>query len=754
MSKRATGQQLTRENYKLESDDDGISEPSVMASSEQMSKRKIAMPKRKMKLSTSNIATQENSYANSFSNVLKGNGAQATSSKSEENAKLIALNQQFKDKINGVLSTDPCTDLTSIIEKYNQYISCIFKVESTINTVSTVPVDQKPVNPFANAQFKPTASLPVATSAVSTPPAFKELESTKTIANDDVEMNSSSDEKDNDVKIQGPQFTINSNPIKSDSVFSFGKKKVEVKDDSDSESDIEIKGPSFNFTGSIKDNVFKLKKDERSELPKSEPHISAQDETANSISKEDAKPAFSFNQTASTLNAGTKSAFTFASTAANSEKNTNVKPTSAFSFGVVKAKEESTEPKETAKLSFGFNQNVAEDDAEKTSIKPQFTFGSVTNPTEKTIEAPKSAFTFGATSTNAEAGSDVPKTAFSFTQSKPSEQPSSEAPKPAFSFGNTNTATENKSEATKSAFNFGNLGSDSGKSEEVEKKSAFSFSTTNSTTNSNIEAPKSAFSFSSTKHEDAKDQDSTTKPKFSFNIGNSATENAASPPSFSFGKPAGTQDNDSAKKPAFTFGVSASTGVSTPSFSFGNTKSDNGKIPPSGGFKFSLPFEQKTGSSKPAITETLINEEQPSKTETNEESEKADGVDTSKPIDLQNGEEDENVLFSQRSKLMVFNPETKAYDSKGVGEMKLLQRKDNSGKVRLLCRSDGMGNILLNTSVIKSFKYTALSETAENLVKVPIVDAGGNLTTYVVKFKQKSDGRAFIKAIEDSKKDM
>lgn len=123
-------------------------------------------------------------------------------------------------------------------------------------------------------------------------------------------------------------------------------------------------------------------------------------------------------------------------------------------------------------------------------------------------------------------------------------------------------------------------------------------------------------------------------------------------------------------------------------------------------------------------------------------------------MDLQNGEEGENALFSQRSKLMIFNTETKAYDSRGVGEMKLLQSNEDKSKIRFLCRSDGMGNILLNTRVVKDFSYTPLTAENENLVKIPTIEADNKLVTYVVKFKQKADGRQFVKAIEDVKKDM
>lgn len=785
MSKRATGQQLTRENYGHDSDDDGITDPTILATSEQMSKRKIAMPKRKIKFSSSNTANQESTFANSFSSIINKNVPISTNSKSEENNKLVALNQQFKDKIVSVISSDPCIDLSSIIEKYKHYVKSILKAESTTSSVTlpTMATENKPTNPFANTKFKPSTTIPTATPVTTVQSAFKMPESSTTTTKEDVKMDDSSDESesDSDVKIEGPQFTINSNPIKSDSVFSFGEKKVEAKNESESESDIEIKGPSFNFTGTIKDNVFKLKKDEP-QLPlkftntfSSEKNKDiVENETSKSVGeqeKDNSKPAFSFGQISTANDNKSKkepveSTFTFSSsTIANTEqKKEQSKPSSVFTFGKpAENKETTTEPKEQAKLTFSFGQNVTKNkgDGKTDTPKSQFALGTTAGAPEKTTEASKSVFTFGTTSNKTEATTEISKPAFSFTPSLAAVEDTNKNSKPSFTFGAAKTSTVDNTEVTKKPFTFGNSVVSTEPLTEA-KKPVFSFGTSNSLNSAEkSETPKSSFSFgasvtASTNGEKTKDQTSQENPKFSFNISDSSVEKPTAAPSFSFGKPATTADNEksSETKSAFSFGANTGSATSAPSFSFGNAQTNELKAVPSGGFKFSLPFEQKVTSSSTDTPETKTVAGKSQITESTENTEKQEESEGSKAIDMQNGEEDEKVLFSQRSKLMIFNTETKAYDSKGVGEMKLLQKKDDSSKVRLLCRSDGMGNILLNTNVVKSFKYTSLSETAENLVKTPVIDAASNFVTYVVKFKQKSDGRAFIKAIEDSKKDM
>jgi len=43
------------------------------------------------------------------------------------------------------------------------------------------------------------------------------------------------------------------------------------------------------------------------------------------------------------------------------------------------------------------------------------------------------------------------------------------------------------------------------------------------------------------------------------------------------------------------------------------------------------------------------------------------------------GEEDEDAVFSQRSKLFRFDKDTSAWKEKGIGEMKILKHKTTGG---------------------------------------------------------------------------
>ncbi|SMN22634.1 similar to Saccharomyces cerevisiae YLR335W NUP2 Nucleoporin involved in nucleocytoplasmic transport [Maudiozyma saulgeensis] len=739
MSKRLADDQITREAFEDNvSDDESSSQipKTINASAEVMSKRKIAMPKKKMSFANkTNASVSEASFANAFNFAKKP----VSNNNNEKGAKLKALNLQFSKKISESVSIDPFVNLSTLFGKYETYVNSINGVTST-SIANTVPIiTEKPSIPEKHAVTLPSIGIQF---------NKKEPES---------EESSSSDEEV-ETKVEGPSFTISSNPIKSDSVFSFNKKKVEKpKDDSDSESDIEIKGPEFKISGTVKSDIFKFNGNVAAS-DSAKPTFSLSNNNAatasskDSISetKEDKKalPSFNFGANVAptsdekTENTGAKLSFGFGADSTKKPaneaftfgtNNVSTQPNGSNIFGNQTKKNDQTNTTNTTSFTFGSKPASIEDTKDSTN-KPSFMFGSKPTSTENT-ETNTPSFSFGAkvstTDTNEPAKENPTKPVFNFGVTPVTEN----STKPSFTFGaKDSTDTKNDTDAAKPTFQFGAKNSEQTK---------LSFGPTASTeaettiTNENIK-PKFDFSAKSTQPESVDDvlkSDSAIKaPSFSF-----GTSNTTTTPSFSFGKPA--QPNPFA-----------------PSTS--STTTANNTVP-SGGFKFSLPFEQnKTPEEKKTTDEPVqLTTETPKNTADDENSSslktgegEKEGSDS--VVSMQNGEEDETSIFSQRAKLMVFNSETKAYDSRGVGEMKVLQKKDEKSKARLLCRSDGMGNVLLNTNIVKSFQYVPLTADNENLVKTPVVDAEGKLITYIVKFKMKADGRAFMKAISDCQKDL
>lgn len=442
----------------------------------------------------------------------------------------------------------------------------------------------------------------------------------------------------------------------------------------------------------------------------------------------------------------------------------NTKPPtsdSVFSFGAKREAQKDDDDSDSDAVEikgpqFTFSGTVKSDVFKlSTSSKKETGAGSVTAPVE-TKAAP--AFSFGAT-----ASSNAPKEKPSFTFGAPAAKESEPAteqkkdekentkPKFDFSFAANKSTSNGATETKKPSFAFAFGASHESKDAVSDKPATPSFSFGKPSQDSEKKADaKPAFSFGNPTQDSNKPEN---KPAFSFGKPSQDSETKAeAKPAFAFGKPSQDQENKTEAKPAFSFGAPNSS--TAPSFTFGKpeAKTEQSKTPEAiygakNGFKFALPFEKKPAESETDKKQEVLN---PS----TEEAGDNEPQEESKPIDLQNGEEGESPLFSQRSKLMIFNSETKGYDSRGVGEMKLLQSKEDKTKVRFLCRSDGMGNILLNTRVVKDFTYAPLTAENENLIKVPVIEADNKLVTYVVKFKQKADGRQFVKAIEDVKKDL
>lgn len=83
-------------------------------------------------------------------------------------------------------------------------------------------------------------------------------------------------------------------------------------------------------------------------------------------------------------------------------------------------------------------------------------------------------------------------------------------------------------------------------------------------------------------------------------------------------------------------------------------------------------------------------------------------------VEISTGEENEIVLFEHRAKLLRFDKETGEWKDRGIGNMKLLQDKDDVNKVRLVMRREQIHKLCCNQRLYKNtaFKYAKNSHTA------------------------------------------
>lgn len=590
----------------------------------------------------------------------------------------------------------------------------------SFNSNSQQQTTTKPAFSFNTPASSITGSTTSAPPTFSTEPVSSSVpneasksETKRELINLDSDSESESDKEDSktkEVKVQGPKFTLTSNPTTKSSPFTFDPKKLAKKnapDSDDLEDDVEIKGPTFQFNKPIQDNVFKLtpnSADNTSKLDEKKEEDEVKSTPLFGATTQDKDQAttltglFGFGQ-----NKGgeTKAPSLFGGSFGSNGNTTEQKPVSTFSFGNSQNKTDSsanTETKKTETPSFSFGTT-------NSSSKPLF--GSLNNEGNA-----KPAFTFGST-----------------TDKKDESASATATTTPSFSFGTQPNKTDSAKEAQgdKPATSlFGNS------SDNANKPATTGFSFGAKTQEDKSEAPKFVFGSSKanpfTFGASNNQGDSATTP--SFNFGSNSSNNAfllGSKPTgaFNFAQKQEDQKNET------------SSTVTTSSSSFGLTKP-----------AFAFPF----GSAKPEDgPEEKKNEETVPEEETGGKFEPVAKL-SNEQVDSKSGEENETAKFTIRSKLMEYDSKNSEnpYTNKGIGELKVLFNEQTK-KSRILIRADGSLRVLLNTLILSSVKYDSIGNGS--LIRVPTIDAddSSKIITYVIKVKTPQDGEQLLKCINELK---
>lgn len=590
----------------------------------------------------------------------------------------------------------------------------------SFNSNSQQQTTTKPAFSFNTPASSITGSTTSAPPTFSTEPVSSSVpneasksETKRELINLDSDSESESDKEDSktkEVKVQGPKFTLTSNPTTKSSPFTFDPKKLAKKnapDSDDLEDDVEIKGPTFQFNKPIQDNVFKLTSnsaDNTSKLDEKKEEDEVKSTPLFGATTQDKDQAttltglFGFGQ-----NKGgeTKAPSLFGGSFGSNGNTTEQKPVSTFSFGNSQNKTDSsanTETKKTETPSFSFGTT-------NSSSKPLF--GSLNNEGNA-----KPAFTFGST-----------------TDKKDESASATATTTPSFSFGTQPNKTDSAKEAQgdKPATSlFGNS------SDNANKPATTGFSFGAKTQEDKSEAPKFVFGSSKanpfTFGASNNQGDSATTP--SFNFGSNSSNNAfllGSKPTgaFNFAQKQEDQKNET------------SSTVTTSSSSFGLTKP-----------AFAFPFGSAKPEDKP---EEKKNEETVPEEETGGKFEPVAKL-SNEQVDSKSGEENETAKFTIRSKLMEYDSKNSEnpYTNKGIGELKVLFNEQTK-KSRILIRADGSLRVLLNTLILSSVKYDSIGNGS--LIRVPTIDAddSSKIITYVIKVKTPQDGEQLLKCINELK---
>ena len=111
------------------------------------------------------------------------------------------------------------------------------------------------------------------------------------------------------------------------------------------------------------------------------------------------------------------------------------------------------------------------------------------------------------------------------------------------------------------------------------------------------------------------------------------------------------------------------------------------------------------------------------------------------------GEEDEDLAFVVKGKAIMYNPSSKVWDTKGLGFLRILKHRD-TGKSRMVMRTDPSGKIILNASLSSQLKYTS---SQKQHVRIPFANAEGKIEAWTLKVGKDADAKALSKILEENK---
>ncbi|KAG7663725.1 uncharacterized protein J8A68_002734 [[Candida] subhashii] len=727
MAKRVADGQITKDSFDRDSEGDEPQQVQV-ASSDVLARRKILKPKGRI----GTAAADSNGFkgfggfgakpagevpaasGNAFGFLSKPATQPAFTTTNtttiDKNSKIRALNEMFVQAVNRMNTPNTVVDFTSVAEKYINYYKKIGE-ESASGVTSTNTFNASAI---PQAKPAPTTSFTLMGSnqqKLSTVPAST-------------------------FSFNPPKSTNHETATKPSTTFNFGKTTAPTfgfnikKDDAAPAPVAPGAAASFSFkpsnTGATASGVtFGQPKEKK---PESQPEPIEIDSSSEEESEEEIKiqgPQF----TLSTKPTVKSSPFTF-DPKKLAKKN---EPDS----------DDSEDEIEIKGPTFQFNKAI-KDDVFKLSAdpaKPKIAFNVTSTNTEETKkDDAKPGFSFG---TGAPSTAAKPTGLFGSTHA--GEQKENKLP---FSFGTTTNGQDNKTPS----FNFSAPATTT--SDLKENKPALSFG-----------GDKPAFNFASTEKKDDKpgfsfgNTTNATKPSFSFNASASSEKSG-----FSFGS-AATKPSESATKPTFSFKPQENKQESTDSkpeqtkplfqFSFNPANQPQSETPKSTfsfgtGSSITFGAAPKTASVAAAGEEKEADDSKVEEEESGAEFTPVARMPSEKMEAVSTGEEDEDLVFSKRAKLMEFdvtNTEN-PYINKGVGDLKILKNKE-TGKSRILIRADGGLRILLNCLISKDITYSVTGP----LVRVPTIDPKDptKFVTYVLRVKTPADGEELLKAINESK---
>lgn len=111
------------------------------------------------------------------------------------------------------------------------------------------------------------------------------------------------------------------------------------------------------------------------------------------------------------------------------------------------------------------------------------------------------------------------------------------------------------------------------------------------------------------------------------------------------------------------------------------------------------------------------------------------------------GEENEENLFETRAKALTYDAKEEKWVTHCVGPLRVLKHRE-TGKTRILMRSDPSGRIFINTALLAGIEYKFARPTA---VKIAVIQDDGKLKNYTIRVKEEEDAIQLAKVLEENK---
>lgn len=118
-------------------------------------------------------------------------------------------------------------------------------------------------------------------------------------------------------------------------------------------------------------------------------------------------------------------------------------------------------------------------------------------------------------------------------------------------------------------------------------------------------------------------------------------------------------------------------------------------------------------------------------------------------VEARTGEEDEDVKFVHRAKLLRFDGDTKEWKERGIGEMKVLVHKSDLSKSRLLMRREQIFKLCCNMVITKELKFKKMNKNTYSFFGQDFSEAEMKTEMLAIKFKTAELAEAFITAVSD-----